>query len=299
MANIAGKLKLSATQQSIKGVAILFAILVIVGVVGYSEVMFLQVISSAFPDGILKVVAMIGGVATGLSVLTLLLAKAYWFRPGHQLTWSWIFTGVEVVILTLNVLLSFGLSSGPLKPGDWLLTWYTLCPSSPLFALVGWTVLIMMDHSQRERHDYMEMEDEQRASMLDHERAVHGATMDLRGEMLKNEVHYFKEHMKSPEVQASMKTIAQDVVLRELSSFAGRYIAGMQQQQSLPAIGHRPAALPQPGEPVTGNLSDLFAQMDSQAPSDTSGASGQVPDGDIYNANGGKPKFTSFPPKGS
>src|SRR5436305_8281979 len=128
MVNKLKGVKLSSNQQAIRGLAILFAVLVIVGVVGYSEVMFLQVIGRAFPDGFFKVVAMMGGVATGLSVLTLLLAKAYWFRPGSQLVAAWVFTCVEVLILLFNVLLSFALVSGPLKASDPMAVWYGLCP---------------------------------------------------------------------------------------------------------------------------------------------------------------------------
>ena len=269
-------LKLSANQRAIKSMAIFFAIVVIVGVVGYSEVMFLAVLSRAFPDGIFKVIAMIGGVATGLSVLTLLLAKAYWFRPGIQGLTAWAFTGVEVVILTLNVLLSFALSSGPLHPSDPLYTWYTFCPSSPIFALVGWTVLIMQDQSQRERHDHMEMEDEKREAELQHERLVHRQSMKLRAKMVAAQSSYMDQYMESPDVQEVLKQGTQIMATQVLSEMIGQHIAAMRNQspQGLPAIGHGKTALPM------GNLSDIYAaDLDNQEPGGEVPRSGDRPGG--------------------
>lgn len=226
--------RLTSNQVGILRLAQLFAILVIVGVVGYCEVMFLQVIGSSFPDGFFKTIAMIGGVSTGLSVLTLLLAKAYWFRPGGQMVASWAFTGVEVLILLLNVLLSFDLAThhNVLPPGDALASWYTLCPSSPLFALVGWTILLMLDRSQKERHDHMEMEDEVRQMELEHQRAVHGARMRLKTSLLDSHVSYLEQHVNSSEMQEDIKTAARLIANEELSSFVGRHIAAMHHSSS-------------------------------------------------------------------
>jgi hypothetical protein len=294
MANkfLAKSSKLSLNQQAIMGLAKLLAILVIVGVVGYSEVMFIQVISRAFPDGVFKIIAMIGGVSTGLSVLTLLLAKAYWFRPGGQEIAAWAFTGVEVLILMLNVLLSFALASGPLKTSDPFYTWYTLCPSSPLFALVGWTILIMLDSSQRERHDYMEMEDEVRSAELQHEKSVHAARMKLRTTILETHVTYMEEFTDSPEMQESIKKAARVMATEELSSFIGRSVTAMRGQVPASSANN---LLPS-GPSTTDSLDGVFTDIDSRVP----GASGAVPaDGDIYNAglsatdSRSKVKFTS------
>src|SRR5947209_4826216 len=67
------QLKLSLNQQAFARLAQVLVGLIIVAIVGYSEVMFLQIMGKAFPDGFFKIVAMMGGVATGLSVLTLLI----------------------------------------------------------------------------------------------------------------------------------------------------------------------------------------------------------------------------------
>src|SRR5207249_5510444 len=107
------QLKLSLNQQALARLAQVLVGLIIVAIVGYSEVMFLQIMAKAFPDGFFKIVAMMGGVATGLSVLTLLISKAYWFRPGGQTVAAWLFTAVEVLVLMLNVLLSFALAQTP------------------------------------------------------------------------------------------------------------------------------------------------------------------------------------------
>ena len=233
------KRKLSLNQEAIAGLAKVLVAVIIVVVIGYAEVMYLQIMSRAFPDGILKIVAMIGAVGTGLSVLTLLIAKAYWFRPGGQMVAAWIFTGVEVVILLLNVLLSFALSGG--KVDGYLAVWYTLTPSSPLFALVGWVLILHLDQGQQERHADLEMEVEIQRAERQHKIATHEAKMQLRQAFLHSHTTYLQQEVNSPEIQRQLAMGASALAARELSELTGMHI--------VPRLsGGAPSALPAPKE---------------------------------------------------
>lgn len=217
------KHKLSMNQEAIAGLAKVLVGVIVLVVVGYSEVMYLQIMSRAFPDGLLKIVAMIGAVGTGLSVLTLLISKAYWFRPGGQMIAAWVFTAVEVVILILNVLLSFALSGGHVD--SYLGVWFTLTPSSPLFALVGWILIIHLDRSQQERHHELEMEAEMQQAEREHKIATHQAKMQLRKSFLESHTTYLEQEVNSPEIQRQLAIGASVLAARELSALTGMHIA--------------------------------------------------------------------------
>src|SRR5690349_16600689 len=104
------KYALSKNQQAAQGAIKFASALIIVSVVFYAEIMYLQVVSTAFPNGIFRGLAVFGAVASGLSVLVLVLAKLFWFPPGGQTIWSWCFTAIETLILVLNLILSFELA---------------------------------------------------------------------------------------------------------------------------------------------------------------------------------------------
>jgi signal transduction histidine kinase len=216
--------RLSQNQQAVARIAMVFVALIVVGVVGYAEVMYLQVMSKVFPDGILKIVAMIGAVATGMSVLVLLIAKSYWFRPGTQMVFAWIFTGVEVLVLVLNVLISFALESGG-HVDSYLALWYSLMPASPLVALVGWVLIISLDRSQQERHHAMEFEEEVAAAEREHQKQVHRARMQLRDSYLHSHVEYLRQEVDSPEVQEQIRYGASIMAAKELGELAGTHVA--------------------------------------------------------------------------
>ncbi len=227
------QLKLSLNQQAFARLAQVLVGLIIVAIVGYSEVMFLQIMAKAFPDGFFKIVAIMGGVATGLSVLTLLISKAYWFRPGGQTVAAWLFTAVEVLVLMLNVLLSFALAQtlDPSMLDPFMASWYTLCPSSPLVALVGWILIIQLDRSQQERHEELELEAEMQQAEREHRRAVHEAKMKLKRDFLQSQSTYLQHEVDSDEMQRAIQHGARVLAMEELSSLIGQHVSATRHAQ--------------------------------------------------------------------
>ena len=230
------KSKLSLNQEAVAAFARVLVALIIVGVVGYAEVMFLQVMSRVFPDGILKIVSMLGAVATGASVLVLLVAKSYWFRPGKQLVFAWVFTGGELVVLVLNVIISFALDGGGKLTDSYLSVWQFFMPASPILALLGWILILHLDQAQQDRHAELEIEVEQRQAEREHERAVHQARMELKSAFLKSHMTYLQEEANSPELQRQIQIGASMLAAKELSELTGLQIA--------PRLGASPALLP-------------------------------------------------------
>src|SRR5690348_5755444 len=104
--------KLTRNQGALVGLLKLIGFLIIVGVVGYSDIQFVVMMGRMMPDGIVKVFSVIGACATGASVLVLIGAELFWFTRGKQMVTAWIFTGIELTISILNLLTSFALASG-------------------------------------------------------------------------------------------------------------------------------------------------------------------------------------------
>lgn len=97
--------------------------------------------------------------------------------------------------------------------------------SSPLFALVGWILILHLDRSQQERHAELEMEAEVQQAERDHKIATHEATMRLRKSFLESHATYLEQEVNSPEIQRQLAIGASVLAARELSALTGMHIA--------------------------------------------------------------------------
>lgn len=238
MAGIAAKnklMELSENQKAATGFIKFFVILVVLGVIGYSEFMFLGIVSVLFPTGVAAVGAIIGAVATGCSVALLYAGKGHWFTPGAQLLAAWIFTGVEVVTLIMNDILAYALHSGHVD--GYLGLWQAITPASPVFALIGWIVITYLDIATRERHRDLEMEARKSAKDREYKELAFNAEMEVKTEHLSQVTEYLKDVMASATVQAQVQMHAQRMVAGILTD-----VSGIQ------------AALSSPAKEVTGTL---------------------------------------------
>jgi hypothetical protein len=156
-----------------------FVWVVVLGVVGYSEVLYLGIVGTLFPAGVMYAACVLGAFATGISVLCLYAGKTHWFRPGSQLIAAWFFTGLEIVVLIMNDILAMAIHNG--SQLDQYLSYYRfIAPSVPVLALIGWGVLLYLDPARKIKHARMEMEDRRQAQELEFEEAQFEAQMKLR-----------------------------------------------------------------------------------------------------------------------
>lgn len=177
------KWRISASEAGASKILKAFVWLVVLGVVGYSEVLYLGIIGNLFPPGVLYVACLLGAFCTGISVICLYAGKSVWFRPGSQLIAAWGFTIVEVVVLVMNDILAQAIHQQAAI--DQYLSLYKFCvPAVPVVALVGWGILFALDPAQKVKHARMEMEDEQAEMQLQFERERFDATMDIQRQAL-------------------------------------------------------------------------------------------------------------------
>ena len=212
-------MELNANQKASTGAVKLVAFLIVLGVVIYSEVMFLGIISVLFPDGILRVGATMGAIATGASVLALYWGKSRWFSPGEQLIAAWTFTGVEIAIMILNDILAFSLHNGHVD--GYLALWYQVVPASPVVALVGWVIITYLDRSRRKFHQDLEMSEKREDMERDYTLEAFKAHMKLKTNHLQQVVARLDDALASPHVQAQIDEHAKRMVAGVLTDVSG------------------------------------------------------------------------------
>lgn len=239
------KIELSANQQAMAGIVKFFVALIICGVALYGDIMFIQVMWSTFPDGIGKILSLVGALATGLSVLMLVLAEAYWFTRGPQMVVGWIFTAAEVAVSVSNA--TYAYLQANHTPLGYFAVWQWVVPATPFLAFVGWIVILNLDQGQTARHEQREMESKLAKAELAHQKEVHASLMELRSDYLQSHTTHLQAIRNSPVIQQGLERGAWELAMRELQALTGMYIAPPSDSQ-LPAL---PASQP---NQVTGHL---------------------------------------------
>lgn len=101
-----------------------------------------------------QAVAIAGVIALEVSAASLPLALHFWCHdPMHRIA-AFAFYGVDLLLILMNVILDYSITSG--EP---LSTWMTLyltygVPATPVIAGLGWSLLFLLDPSQKERASF-------------------------------------------------------------------------------------------------------------------------------------------------
>jgi hypothetical protein len=140
--------------NAVKGLAKLIAVIVILAVSAFGDVMYIIEIQKLFADkGILLVFCYVGGVAGFLSVCYLLIGKAAVFRPGGQMLASWMAFGAELIVISLNIMYVFtGATTGPLA------AWGFLSPATPAIHMLLIAIVYYLDPELKVKHKKMELQ---------------------------------------------------------------------------------------------------------------------------------------------
>ena len=229
----------SANTKATRGLMIGLSALVVLSVSGYGTVIYIQLMGKVFPTGPLQIACYMGAAANLVLMLVLLVGKFVWFRPGAHEIASWIVTGVELLVVILNMILSYQLASGqPLQ--SFLAAWYYLAPVSPVFSMVGAIVLIMTSSELRKKHHEMEIEERKDRAESEFGMAMHTAEMEVKTQYLGFVKNNLVDELNAPERQLEMKRHASVLVAQVLSGLSGlssvpRLSSGPGPQSALPA----------------------------------------------------------------
>lgn len=264
--NVLDFLEQAEDTKNIKKIALFFVGVVILGVVGFCEVLYVAMILPAFPDGLVQGVAVVGACATGASAVLLLIGKLHWFSKGPQSVAAWIFVGAETLILILNVLLAVQLHNGHVD--SWMGVWANFYPAAPIVAFVGWGVILFLDKTNKMRTMRRDQEDRQEKAELAYEHLAFQAQMRVKHESLKILEGKLAEKIRSAQNLAALDQVADQITDAILGQISGQHVTSIKPVE--------PPALPTPKQPPVQltpaeqqQLLDLAKKLDLQQTPDT------------------------------
>lgn len=140
-------------NQALKTLAIGAGILIYIGMIAYSGVHNWRLLTAGVDPGMV-IWAGLGVLALELSALALPVALHWWtFSPMQRIA-AFAFYGLDLLLIFTNVILDYAIFTGS-DPGAlpaWLTAYkFYALPATPVVAGLGWSLLFLLDPSQRER----------------------------------------------------------------------------------------------------------------------------------------------------
>lgn len=213
-----GKFESTANVDAAKWLGNLIVVIVALAVSGLGDVMYLQLMNSKFPTGLLLIFCYVGAFSSFLGMVYLLVGKMSFFAPGKQTWAAWLMLGVEMIVAGLNISLVF---FGPQHATGLLAVWYNLSPATPLIIMAFILLVFFIDPAFAEKHLQQEMELEKRKMDMAYEIASHQAHHQVRTGYLAQISTRLEQELASPHVQAQIKQHAAMMVARVLSDATG------------------------------------------------------------------------------
>lgn len=208
-------------------------------VVLFFDVMTIKLLWSRFPDGLFRYAAVAGVLATGITIIALVVGKSHWFRPGGQMNWAWVMTGVELAISIVNVIAAFN--------PDGMVWWVLVMPATPVMAVVTWILMIFFSPERAQLHAQMEMQDEKAKAELEYAKAEHEAHMTVKHEFLKAYQGFLREEATAQPNLDKLKEGARKMSQQVISGIIGSPI-GIPESRIVDSTLQAPAQLAQTAE---------------------------------------------------
>jgi hypothetical protein len=191
--------------------------IIVLGVAMLGDVMYIQLMHSIFPTGLLFVFCIVGAFASFLSMCYLLIGKHVFFHPGRQMYFAWGLVVIDLVVTGLNIIDVF--YRGQL--GGFLNLWPYIAPTTPLIIMAGVLVVHFSSPSHEARHKEMQYDDEladiEREFRLAQKRVDH----QLKLQAL-NIIETMATHdMHSPEEMARLAGISRGWIASAMSNLSG------------------------------------------------------------------------------
>lgn len=152
MSDSPGDVLTSARDNALKTVAIGAGILVYLGMIAYSGVHNWRLLTAGVAPGMVMW-AGLGVVALEISAVFLPIALHWWTHSALQRMFAFAFYALDLLLVTCNVILDYAVFTG--SGGDlpsWLLAYrFYMLPATPVICGLGWSILFLLDPSQKER----------------------------------------------------------------------------------------------------------------------------------------------------
>ncbi len=151
MSNSIGDVMSEGRSSALKILAVFAGIVVYLGMIVYSGVHNWRLLTTGVPDDMV-IWAALGVVGLEVTALALPLALHWWTHSPLQRIVAFAFYMLDLGLVFLNVVLDYAIVSGSEALPAWLNIYlFYVVPATPVIAGLGWSVLFMLDPSQRER----------------------------------------------------------------------------------------------------------------------------------------------------
>jgi hypothetical protein len=206
----------SANGIALRGFAKLLAVIIILSVSIFGDVMYVIEMQKIFQgNGMLIIFCYLGAFTSVLAVGYLLIGKSSVFSPGGQMLASWIALGVEMAVIALNVLLVF--THG--KTG-FLGMWAFISPATPVVHMLLVTLVYFLDPHHKIEQLKKELKDKEERAHVEYQHALGMAKVAIKSKQLAFVVREMDTAVNSPESQeriADHAASVNDMLLTEMS----------------------------------------------------------------------------------
>ena len=113
-----------------------------------------------------QAVAIAGVIALEVSAAALPLALHFWTHdPMHRIA-AFAFYGVDLLLIFMNVILDYSMTSGEALQ-QWMTIYLTYgVPATPIVSGLGWSLLFLLDPSQKERAQFEKLRSATRQTLM-------------------------------------------------------------------------------------------------------------------------------------
>lgn len=236
------ELEETASERGVKWLGRIIAIVIVLVVAAFGDVMYIKLMQTRFPDGLLLAICYAGAFTSFLAIVYMLIGKQVLFTPGPQMVTAWFVFGIELTLIALNLCLVF---AGPSAAGL-LAAWNQLAAATPVFNMAGVAVLYFLDETQKIKHEDIEMSWEMKRAQRRHVKALAKARLRLQYKQLNFLVTELDRAVCSPE---SLQAIQQTAI--ELNTYTlGQLSGGRTHRISSPVVveADKSYSLPQENE---------------------------------------------------
>ena len=206
----------SAQGLALRGFAKLIAVIIILSVAIFGDVMYVIEMQKVFQgQGLLIVFCYLGAMTSVMAIGYLLLGKSSVFSPGGQMLASWIAFGVELVVIALNVMIVFTHDKTGL-----LGMWAMLAPATPVVHMLLVAVVYFLDPHHKMEQLKKELKNKQDRAEMEYQHQLGMARVAVKTKQLQFVVRELESAVNSPESQqriAQHATSVNDMLLTEMS----------------------------------------------------------------------------------
>ncbi|MGH8398897.1 MAG: hypothetical protein ACRETA_11755 [Gammaproteobacteria bacterium] len=209
----------NAATTGMKWLGRVLAIVVILVVAAFGDVMYIQLMTSKFPAGPLLIVCYIGAFTSFLAIVYMLIGKSVLFTPGRQMVLAWLIFAAELMLIAMNIILVFQ-ADGAGATG-FLAAWLQLAPATPVVNMAGVAVLFFLDEDGKMHHEDVEMQYDMKRANRRHYKAMARARLRLQTKQLNFLVTELDRAVSSPESMHAIQQTATDLNTHLLGQLSG------------------------------------------------------------------------------